>query len=914
MNTLPPPSANKPWRREQLLIVLRTALKVEAYRYADQAALAWLTHYENDLEVQYLRARALIGLGQSDTALSILETVCRFDPEYLEAQELRARTLLSRGVKGITEAHGCVLALQEETSVGQKHNPPAPPWALPLREARQALRKGAFDAATEHLTAALAAEKPPALVAVTHLKSLWLQNDTPPEAIRSLGEHYQQQWPQCVTLNLLLADSMIRAGASDQAVELLHRAAASDPAGQVAQKLWGQRNPYAALWPDDMEAPVDLPVPAAVAAALGWNLLPQGEITPQEHPPAKAAAPPAEETPLEAEQSPLPPSPPAVDTPPAPSTVPQKKPPKPRLEELRAEALRLLEVEETDIPAGKSAGVQAELEKAARRLRRPSLARADGRHPIYVVLSTRGGLERQYGARNAALIDKTLEKLVLTLRERRGWGALLMYPDDPAAMSGLNLKPTPSTDPWAIKLALADLESALRAKDAMIGALLIVGGPEVVPFHHLPNPTDDLDADVPSDNPYATPDENYFVPRWPVGRIPGGAGNQPDLLLGYLRRMIRYHQMQNLKPGQMKTWLTVLREMFSRLLPGRRTPHSIGYSAEIWQRAAMAVYRVLDEPRRLVTSPPQGSHSRIPAPAARLGYFNLHGMVDAAEWYGQRDPTNYPKPGVKPIEEGPDFPIALRPEDVVNSGRAPQVVFSEACYGAHIYNRKVEESLALKFLASGSRAVIGSTAIAYGSVAAPLIAADLLGKGFWRYLQEGFPVGEALRRAKISLVQQMQKRQGYLDGEDQKTLISFVLYGDPLARPETLPLRRQAAKDVLRLEDALPAVKTVCDLNTHPDEGEPIPDEILETVRQAVAHYLPGMEKARITLCREHLDCEGHSCPSGQLGAKTRPDSPPRRKVVVLSQKRHDAYRVHPTFARLTLDEEGKVVKLAVSR
>jgi len=40
-------------------------------------------------------------------------------------------------------------------------------------------------------------------------------------------------------------------------------------------------------------------------------------------------------------------------------------------------------------------------------------------------------------------------------------------------------------------------------------------------------------------------------------------------------------------------------------------------------------------------------------------------------------------------------------------------------------------------------------------------------------------IGEALKYAKVSLAREMQERQGYLDSEDQKTLLSFVLYGDP---------------------------------------------------------------------------------------------------------------------------------------
>ena len=912
MNNLQPLPAGQPWPRDYLLTLLTTALSAKAYRFAEQVALAWLTHYENDLEIQLLRAQALIGDGRAAQALPLLERICQADPEYRPAQELRAHTLSNANAKGISEALGCTLALGGEFPARQKLAHPAPAWAQPLRVARHAIERGDLESALEPLHAALGSPQPPALVAVTHLKSMWLQPDTPPQAIRNLGEHYHHQWPECVAIQLLLADSMMNSGAAEKAVALLHRAAASDPAGQVAARLWGEDNPYATLWPEAPQALVDVSIPAAVAAALGWNLLPVG--APRSHAPRMDAIP--AETPIPQENA-APPKPAraAVAEQPAPTPKapsPSDKDIQARLEAARAEAMRLLNESDRDPETPRR--LQDELRQAASRLNLSALAHADGRHPIYIVLATRAGLERQYGAQTGRVIDEALEKLVLTVRQRRGWGALLMYPDDPAAMASLGLKPCPSTDPWALKLALTDLDNALRKKGAMIGALLIVGGPEVVPFHHLPNPTDDNDADVPSDNPYATTGENYFIPEWPVGRIPGGTGRDPALLLNCIREITKAHEAANLRPGGLRTWLAVLGSWIARLLPGKKVVESLGYSAEIWQRASLAVYRVIGEPRQLVTSPPEGMHSSIPEPAARLGYFNLHGVVDAPEWYGQRDPSNYPKPGIKPIEEGPDFPIALRPEDVVNSGRAPQVVFSEACYGAHIYGRGVEDSLALKFLSAGSRAVVGSTVTAYGSVAAPLIAADLLSKAFWRYLNDGYSAGEALRRAKITLAREMHKRQGYLDGEDQKTLISFVLYGDPLARPDKFPIGRPP-KDVLRFAEKPPQIKTVCDRSETPAASEAIPEEIINEVRQAVAKYLPGMENAHLSLSREHIECaDGHDCPTQQLGAKTRPKDLPRRKVVVLHKERHDAYRVHPTFARLTIDEHGKVVKLAVSR
>ncbi|MEJ2758568.1 MAG: hypothetical protein P8046_08825, partial [Anaerolineales bacterium] len=133
--------------------------------------------------------------------------------------------------------------------------------------------------------------------------------------------------------------------------------------------------------------------------------------------------------------------------------------------------------------------------------------------------------------------------------------------------------------------------------------------------------------------------------------------------------------------------------------------------------------------------------------APKLAYYNLHGLQDTAEWYGQKDPVEG--------QLGPDYPVALRPMDIKNSGRAPRIVFSEACFGANIINKSVEEAICLKFLDSGSQAVIGSTCTSYGSLTTPLIAADLLGKAFWNFLQQGYPAGESLRRAKIHLAREM---------------------------------------------------------------------------------------------------------------------------------------------------------------
>jgi hypothetical protein len=565
----------------------------------------------------------------------------------------------------------------------------------------------------------------------------------------------------------------------------------------------------------------------------------------------------------------------------------------------------------------------------AANLKQNQLARADGRFPVYVIFTTQQGLKQQYGAQVFPAIDLELQRLAAAVAARRDWEALLVYADEPASMAAFGLQPAQPADPWSLKLALADLDAYLARQGEMIGALLIVGGPEVVPFHYLPNPVDDADADVASDNPYATRDENYFVPEWPVGRLPGGSQASAQPLLGALRKIAERHaQAAKPRPWFRRWWLRLRRRLWPR--PRSQRP-SWGYTAAVWRRASLNVFRPIGEPHAMLVSPPaevDGQPGRTRRnghlPSARLGYFNLHGLQDASEWYGQRDPAE--------PADGPDYPVALRPQDVPNGGNAPQVVFSEACYGAHIQDKDTEQALALKFLVSGAQAVAGSTCTAYGSIAAPLIAADLLGHAFWKFLREGLPAGEALRRAKIYLAREMHRRQGYLDGEDQKTLISFILYGDPLARTSEFTPR---AKSVGRTLKPPKMVKTVCDRSDRPNptaaaaSAQPVPPELLVQVKQLVEQYLPGMLDAQLSFNQEHAGCQGlgHTCPTSLLGAKAQPDSPPQRSVVVLSKHvvENDGSaensgqiagenRIHHHYARLTFDAQGQVVKMAVSR
>lgn len=896
--------------RADLIKLTEAAIKVGSYRFARQNLLSWLAYFPGDLEAKLLFAETEFRTQNYQQSIHLASQVCDADPEILQAWELLAQimqTANNQGIKNdsplnLDDCFGAIAALGGKF----KENRPAPAWALAVKSAADAIEQGNNEAALESIHTALLAEPLPGLVAVRHLTLTCLMK-FPRKSILDLATVYHQRYPASLVTQLILAKSLIDTGESERGVALLHQAASQDVLGQVVTRLWGQNHPYQKLWPINIKAPLSLTPPAEVSALFGWNRLPEKIYGMQEviNDPENSSKKDLtsgyshirSSSSQKANQN----------------QEHQRKIPDSRINSL-PESLR---------------SVQAELERIAARLKQNQLARSDGRFPVYIILSTRSGLEKQYGAKQAGLIVQEMHNLTAAINKRPDWKAQAVLVDDENLPDKMGLDPVQASDPWAIKLLLTDLDDLLAKKGEMIGALLIVGGPEVVPYHHLPNPVDDLDADVPSDNPYATRDENYFIPEWPVGRLPGGCQSDAMPLINMLKAVTRYH----IEFKKKRSWANWLRTWLSlrKIMPGKRSSQSWGFTAAIWRRASLSVFRPIGDPHKLLVSPPiqvtvdgNKPKGRSFLPTGRLSYFNLHGVQDSSEWFGQKDPS-------EPADH-PDYPVALRPQDVVNGGRAPQIVFSEACYGAHIINKSIEDALALKFLTSGSQCFVGSTCTSYGSITTPLIAADLLGHAFWKYVKDGLPCGEALRRAKIYLAKEMHRRQSFLDGEDQKTLISFIYYGDPLVQAKE---SSHAGRAVCRSKNPPASVKTVCErggtcfpagiLSSAAKSAQLtgfVDAETIKQVKQIVRQYLPGMLDSSISITPAQIDCQGgdHICPTSEIGSKSRPEVVVGRKVVTLSKKisqtttNPNAPIVHYQYLKLTLNGDGKVTKIAISR
>ncbi|MEI8131477.1 MAG: C25 family cysteine peptidase, partial [Leptolinea sp.] len=796
-----------------------------------------------------------------------------------------------------------------------------PEWVQNLRAARLSFINQQVSAADQYLLKAIGTASDNVLTAILHLQITRATADT--QAVQNLAGLYSQRWPECVLFSLYLAEAQMELGSEVLAVNVLHECAARDAAGMVPARVWGKEHPYKSLWPEINDFEFALSIPAQVAAAMGWNQLGSG-VSQQSTQPAK----------------------PEATKPIKPQGVTQEKPqgasinpgqnisvnnPQNTVKEFSQNIAQVLTSKTSSIFAAAQKAVTSiiqsenepepvvkvpvtrvreELAKVALKLDQVGIASADHRFPIFVILSIRSGLEKQYGKQTFAVIDSELRNLAISTGRLPEWDARVIYVDDLDSTGKAGLTPIEAIDPWKIKLLLTDMDNLLAKKGEMIGSLLLVGGPEVIPFHRLPNPTDDLDDEVLSDSPYSTRDSNYFVPEWPVSRLPGGKGPDSGLLLEQIRRVAQSVTQKN-QTGRFNLRLpdlpifSLLQEFFNQnQIFGNSA--TFGYSAEIWKRSSEEVYSQVSKTKSILSSPPLNSDS-IQGPqavSAAVSYFNLHGVVDSAEWYGQRDMAITP--------QGPDYPVAIKPDDLFRSGPDNGIVYSEACYGGHISNKDEEESIALKFLSTGSASVIGSTCTSYGSVTTPLIGADLLGFYFLKNINAGQATGEALYHARIEFIQEMQKRQGYLDGEDQKTLISFVMYGNPFA---TLRTSNKRSKTIHRAKMAA-EVHAVCTKDHQMELPKRMGDETMAKIKQAVEPYLPGLANAQVYYSRVHTECSGknHVCPTSEIHTQSKSHARSGKMVVSISKMVTSANRNHSHFARVTIDGKGKMVKLTVSR
>ncbi len=921
--------------RKSMIMLINTAINVNAYHFARQASQKWLERYPNDLFIESLLAKANLGDGQVNNAINILNGILAKDPEFIDAYELLAFAAKNVDPVLYKESLSCVRSLDVNISADIK----MPEWSLLLSQSIEDFKLGRLDEAEETIIKVIGTSPILPLPSVIHMRIVNGRKDD--TTTLNLSKIYNERWPECLHFKLFLANILMGLQDEKGAIKLLNECVISDITGQVPKRLWGNNHQFISVWPENLSIDFQLPIPGIVSSGLGWNTIAslsdsniQGGSQEtknfifdleDELLRSKSILSDSDNSLIHDDQS-------AVGNisyliqDQTGSITPTD------IEKGMENDSSVLD-QDTHIPLNHDNEISDTIDKSkydrsakdslksvelvftrlAKKLNQPEIGKTDNRFPLCILISSKTGLKRKYGEHTFSVIEQEMRLLTDQIRKRNGWGAAIYFPDDFESNKRLGVITIEQIDPWKIKLALIDLDRALSKKGEKIGALIIIGGPDIIPYHKLPNPTDDSDDFISSDNPYATLDTNYYLQNWPLGRITGENGVDPGLLLEQLRNSIQYHKNQK---RRVSWWNKIeLPSSFGQLFGSLRgnlninskgaNSRSFGYTASTWKESSIAVFRTIGDAKKISISPPEVSGNIKPeSTSAHLGYYNLHGLEDTSSWYGQRDLAD-------PIP-GPDYPIALTPNDLAQNGKAPKVVFSEACYGGHIIDKKENDSIALKFLSIGTQVFIGSTGISYGSVSTPLIGADFLAYLFWYHLESGYSAGEALLKARIDLVREMQKRQGFLDSEDQKTLLSFILFGDPLARLD----EGQIAKFIPRsfTEDT---INIVCEENSLQVDPPNISKDILSELKQIVEMYLPGLDEAEIKAVNQHKYKKSEMIMNEngtQFEIKSTQREPTGKVVVSFKKNIKSLQQNHVHYAKATIDSTGKMIKLAISR
>lgn len=347
----------------------------------------------------------------------------------------------------------------------------------------------------------------------------------------------------------------------------------------------------------------------------------------------------------------------------------------------------------------------------------------------------------------------------------RGITTIHLELDDTAAMKAQGV---------AALTGKATATKVKRAIDALAKKLapdyiVILGGDDVVPYFHVANPSydpnGDTDRTVPTDNPYACSApyvaktlKSYLVPDRVVGRI-------PDLPAA--------------KGGGDAAGLAGLLATAAAWKPKPRSFYAKAYATccDEWKKAGAATLQNLGLPTAdLMISPPAADATT--QARQRLGrtlhMTKCHGAEFDAHFYGQK---------------GGNYPEILSAATLAGRFPAGTLAAAMCCYGAQVYspgdpraNPAGTLPISMTYLAGGAPAFMGSTKIAWVGPEA-MMCADWIVAGYLKKVLDGASVGRAMLESRQDYLQYLVNQGQRPDTADEKTLIEFVLLGDPSVHP-----------------------------------------------------------------------------------------------------------------------------------
>jgi hypothetical protein len=381
---------------------------------------------------------------------------------------------------------------------------------------------------------------------------------------------------------------------------------------------------------------------------------------------------------------------------------------------------------------------------------------------VKLSVTCRAALETRYDAKAMKRIDEAIARWIAA-DAARGIRTVHLALDDTAAMKPWKVKAVPNR-PTARQVK--------RALDALVARLspdyiVLVGSGDVIPHFEVPNPSlneadGDTDPLVPTDNPYASSQpfdgrkrKSYLVPDRVVGRIPDLPGSDdPRWLTDYL--------------GVATKWVS---------RPARAYAKDLMVCCDSWRDSGKECARYISrDVSALMISPPAGTTSRTVRGrhAARLQMIKVHGAELDSGFYGQK---------------GNAYPEVLRSSALLRRTKRTTVVGAMCCYGASVFDPDDEAAvnpgeapIPSVFLRQGAYGFLGSTCTAWVGPDT-MMCADWIVATFLKSVLAGASIGRATLEAKQDFVRWNEQQGDVLDTAEEKTLLQFVLLGDPSIHP-----------------------------------------------------------------------------------------------------------------------------------
>jgi hypothetical protein len=524
------------------------------------------------------------------------------------------------------------------------------------------------------------------------------------------------------------------------------------------------------------------------------------------------------------------------------------------------------------------------------------------RKPETVKLSVtiKGRLEHKYGPK-LKQIDAAIQAWIKADAKKHSICTVHVAVDDSAAMLRVwrdHFPEAPRVRPVSGRITAPKIKRVIDHLWKRLNPeyLVLFGGHDIVPMFEVLNPafgqgvgeSEDKDEKVRTDNPYASSlpfrslkRRSYLVADRVIGRI-------PDMAPGKVNRSAEASGGTESDPGWFVDYLKTAKNWQSR--PRRfyaRSSYAI--CSQEFKDPARQCMRFIGRPESdLLTSPPtmdrsKPSQHRI---SARLHLIKCHG--------NQLDPNFW--------GNGKRWVKAVRSATLKTHLKRNTVVGTMCCYGAQIYppsdpntRYRGQWPMASTYLRNGALGFVGSTMMAWVGPDT-MMYADYVAGGYLKYVLQGASIGRAFLDSKMNYVGAILQQGNALDLGDEKTLIEYILLGDPSIHPVTSQHPSALAAEERRLRRVV-RQRLAHGLRTLLPERRPISlakrsiaKKVFEqahstlgrNVRKELAKFKMKPSAARVEKLRMALEAPGEARQSLEYYWRGRHDRGGQKQVCVL--------------------------------